>query len=297
MALISGFADAVRVNIEGRYNMSDDNISDLYNIVSNFNYGLSDLTESGYLMNLIYFLDVHDINFPISYNYIKELWEKDSITFSLNTILADFVSNGLILIRKMQEGTFFTAENINKGTLDVKGSDYYLVINGTKKFKNLINEINVAKILDNKLFKDLKKFEVSEGFIADRTVNKRLVGFCEKITNFVTRNIKGLQGGSTYSDYDELKKLVTLEVIFDASGLLNGKYDMKKYQPEFTKIGNKVLKGSKEISEYALSLEDNDIWVDMEFFNVISDNDLMGLLKPISDSIKSVIDLLSKPKV
>lgn len=265
MSINSYLIDSLKLLIKDKYNISDKDLKSLSDII--LKYDLRSLVQRGTLINLLYFMDKRGLKFPISYNYMKEEWEKDNLVLSFNFVLSEFIKAGLISLRRLTEATFFSADNITKSETDVRGLDYYIVIYGTKKYNEFREEINNLGILSNiiinvqestviekypkkydKLFNRLKNdlklkymlgFEI-ESFSRDEITKEDDLFMIIKIGNVDKKELEINRLAKKFILKDNMVK--ELDVILDKEEIvLNLKIDSRATNTQIFRLGDKIL--------------------------------------------------------
>ena len=115
----SYFFDSLRLYLQDKYVMSDKDILTLSDII--LKYNLEEIATNGYLIKLIYLLDEYGVKFPVSYKFLKGVWEKEDKTFNFEYIMSKMIEGKIISLRRLTETTFFGSDNINKTPAHIKG--------------------------------------------------------------------------------------------------------------------------------------------------------------------------------
>jgi hypothetical protein len=204
----SGFMDTLKLLLKDKYAMSDKDYMSLSGIL--LDLGLEDITEKGLLTALVYFMDKNNLRFPISYNFMKDLWEKSHLTASFKLMLSHLVIAKVVSLRKLNSETFFNSENINRHDIDLPGQDNYLVVYGTSLYKTLLQNISAANIMKDKLTM-VGYLKVTEG-VSFSSLDGKYKTFVFNILNqirtklFTTAKIESFE-------YDSIKNIITFNFV------------------------------------------------------------------------------------
>lgn len=160
MEFKSGLLDTLKLLLKDKYILSDKDYLSLSDIILKLN--LVDVTEKGILTSLIFFMDKNNLKFPISYNFMKDLWEKSNSTVNFGSMLSQLVLDKLLSLRKLTPDTFFNSPNIDRHDIDKPGQEYYLVVFGTNLYNTLIKNISDANLLKEKI-ENMGYLKLTEG--------------------------------------------------------------------------------------------------------------------------------------
>jgi hypothetical protein len=257
----SYFLDSLKLSLSDKYIISDEEIKSLSDII--LANGLEDIAEAGHLFTLVYLLDKWGVDLPVSYKMMKFGWESESFILSFNVILSNLIKAGVVSLKRLTDNVFFSSNNINKSSDDVKGEDYHIVIYGTKSYRTFRDELK-----KNNLMVNVKREDA-----LNESVNISILD--SKFKTFVDRfKAESVYGGKYKVD---LESCSVDEVKFE--GELNFNIDFKRPFPK--KLGNiapVVKKGikNKYLMDFDAYQDDEDtVFVTMKFDTRIPLADLL----------------------
>jgi hypothetical protein len=208
MEFNSAFLDTLKLLLKDKYVMSDRDYRTLSDIL--LKLGLVDVAETGLLTALVYFMDKNSLRFPISYNFMKGLWEKSNLVVDFNSMLSRLVLAQLVSLRKLTPQTFFNSSNIDRHAVDVEGQEYYLVVYGTQKFNALLNEIIKSGIMKEKL-EDVGYIKLTEG-INFKSLDGKYKKFVLTTTSLIRTKMFTQVRVESY-DYDSIKNEIDFNFV------------------------------------------------------------------------------------
>jgi hypothetical protein len=261
--------------------MSDRILSNLSDIT--ISYGLEDLVDKGYLVDVMYLMYKYEVKYPMSYNFMKELWEVVS-NVSFDLMLEELGSSGLLSIRAVRDEVFFGSDNINKSLSDLEGlstlsGELYLVVYGTDLWNRFIKDVGVLEVLDD-------SNDVEDKVIVIESVN--FGGMDRKYKEFVSnlakmvRNRLYLNILAESFDYDSIKNEIEFNFVVGIDRI-----DKKVRESDLTRIFKKHLKNP--------ILNGFEVYVDGKdklFINVIID--MRGISSDYKDIAKKILNALDE---
>jgi len=281
MKFKSGFLENLRLLLNTRFVMSDRILSNLSDIT--ISYGLEDLVDKGYLVDVMYLMYKYEVKYPMSYNFMKELWEVVS-NVSFDLMLEELGSSGLLSIRAVRDEVFFGSDNINKSLSDLEGlstlsGELYLVVYGTDLWNRFIKDVGVLEVLDD-------SNDVEDKVIVIESVN--FGGMDRKYKEFVSnlakmvRNRLYLNILAESFDYDSIKNEIEFNFVVGIDRI-----DKKVRESDLTRIFKKHLKNP--------ILNGFEVYVDGKdklFINVIID--MRGISSDYKDIAKKILNALDE---
>jgi hypothetical protein len=251
-----------------------------------FRYGLGDIAEKGLLINLIYFLDSNKLKFPISYNLMNRLWDKNYFVSSFNAVLSELVSANLVSTKRLNAETFFSSVNINKDIDDVEGEPNYLVVSGT----SLLNEL-LSALLEKQVLVRLVNREgsmiLAEG-VNFTDLDKKYKEFAMSLRNSIRSKL--LIGMSFESfEYDSLKNIIEFNFVF-----MLPKVEKYLKEADLTRIFKKWIKSSMLI-EFTSTFDGiGRVFLGMSLDMRIMPSDLKQMSENIYGAVNEILDLIEK---
>jgi hypothetical protein len=284
MEFRSAFLDTLKLLLTQRYIVSDGDLKSLSDII--FQFDLEEATEDGLVTSLLFFLEDNNLSFPLSYNFMRTLWEKQNLTSNFDSILTNLISFGLVSLRKLSGGTFFNSLNITKNEMDSVGQNYYIVVYGTSAFNEFKKAVENSKLLKNKIA-NIGMVKVIEG-VAVKDLDSKFQTFIKTVT-LLTRNSLQTDIKLESFEYDSLKN----EIEFNFNVVIPNAPKLK--QSDINRVLKKHMKNNMFLGfeSYPDSLESYENTKEIVFINLKIDlRTLSSDLKDIANKLINALDEL-----
>lgn len=202
MKFQSNFIENLRLLLKGKYIVSDEDLRFLSDTI--FSFGLEDVAERGILFNLIHFMRHNNLTFPISYNFMRTLWEKKFLSVSFSNTLQTLVDSKLVSLRRVSEDTF-NQPNITKNPEEFGGEDKYLVVYGTSLYKEFNDYLKENNLLQD-TYQDGGRILVSEG-VSIKNLDKKYANFIKSTITLIKGKLHIPFEIESY-DYDNIRNTI-----------------------------------------------------------------------------------------
>lgn len=198
--MVSSFIDSLKLVLSDKYNVSDSDYKTLSDIL--LNKGLSeDALDSG-LVQIISLLISKGYRFPISLDFLRELWSSENISYNFVKMLSGILKSGIISLRKVKRETVLSNNSITRSNTEDLDRDIIVVVYGSPVFNEILSEFE--KVLH-------KPQELSEGVIPN--IPKKLSNIVAKAAKL----LKSLGINISIESYtsDSVLKVARLNLVLD----------------------------------------------------------------------------------
>lgn len=264
--MISSFIDSLKLVLSDDYDIPDSEYKKLSGIL--LDNGLSEKSFDTGVIQLAYLMTRYSYTFPISINFLRELWERKYVSFNFISMLATLVRDGYLKLRKVKREVYINSNTITKSSSDDLDSDIFVVVYDTDAMKSVINVLQTIV--------DTSEEKISEGVIGyDITTPKTVRSMLDKLDSLMKDLSISVELESFVKD-DVLKTQRINTVLKDTSKYNCTDAIMQRTAKKYLSKNRQV----KDIEVYQDSSDELFIGLDVD----------SGNLTGIADSIKDFVE-------
>lgn len=258
----SSFMDSLTLALSDNHKIPDSGLNKLSGIL--LEKGLSDSESDLFVVSISSLVANHGVQFPVSLNYLKALWNTEYTTFKFTRMVADMVKSGYFKLRKLEEDSFFSDNSIDKVEDERENSTgIYVSVNTTKKFEDIYKDIKDVLVSSG---------SISEGFNFARGLPKNIQAVMQKASGLLAKLNINLSVESFVQD--DVLKTTHVNLVFSNTS----EYTCK--DSDLLRIAKKYLSKSKAFAGIEAYIEDapGEVFVGLDLKSTASMSDIPSLM-------------------
>ena len=229
----SSFIDSMKLILSDKYEISDKDYLALSDILLSQGLSSKDSFDNG-LVGIIKIMIQKGIKFPLSFSYMKDVWEEENSSFRFVPMIGELVRINALSLRKVSKEVFLKSENINKSSTENYEKDVFVTIYGTPIFNAVLNKFQ--EILVSKE----KKLDV----VMESTNLANMPKVVKNLVEKARKLLDGLHMGIEVESFEVEDVLRTVNLNLNIK-------DVSKYQEaDLIKTAKKYIKGVSELEIY-----------------------------------------------